>query len=67
MAQKSSTYYTVRSSIRGLVKVLILLVAYVIIHLATYSIWTVLLFAAVVTCGFVIHDNLNRTAATESA
>lgn len=67
MAQKSQTYYTVRSAIRGLVKALILFAAYVIIHLATYSIWTILLFAAVVTCGFVIHDNLKKTSGTEYA
>jgi NADH:ubiquinone oxidoreductase subunit 3 (subunit A) len=60
MAQKSKIYFTTRSIIRGLVKVLLLLAAYVIIHLATYSFWTVLFFMAIVTAGFVIYDHKTK-------
>lgn len=57
MAQKSKVYYSTRSAVRGLVKVLILLAAYVVLHVAASNIWTALLFVGVVAGGIAIHDN----------
>ena len=56
MAQKSKAFYITRSIIRGFVRTLMLLAAYLIIHLAAYNIWTALLFVGVVLGGFAIYD-----------
>jgi multidrug transporter EmrE-like cation transporter len=64
MAQKSKMYYRTRSVVRGVFRFLVLLAAYIILHLAAYNIWTALLFIGVVACGFVIYDNKTPHLAT---
>lgn len=64
-ATKSKMYYTTRTVVRVVVKVLLLLVAYAVLHLAAGSIWNALLFAAVVACGFLIHDYKTKQSVQE--
>jgi hypothetical protein len=64
-ATKSKMYYTTRTVVRVVVKVLLLLVAYAVLHLAASSIWNALLFAAVVGCGFLIHDYKTKQSVQE--
>jgi hypothetical protein len=56
MAKKSKAFYITRSIVRGTVKTVMLLAAYLTINLAAYNIWTALLFVGVVLGGFAIYD-----------
>lgn len=60
---KSQTYYMTRAVVRVLVKVVLLLVAYVVLHVAALSVWNALLFAAIVSCGFLIYENKTKKSA----
>ena len=64
-ATKSKMYYTTRTVVRVVVKVLLLLAAYVILHVAASSIWSALFFAAIVGCGFLIHDYKTNQSAQD--
>jgi len=63
--QKSKMYYATRSVARVAVKVLILLAAYAIIHVATYNIWTALLFIALLIGGIEIYQAKKANTASE--
>ena len=56
MAQKSKLYRITRSAVRGVFNFLMVMGAYLIVHLAASNVWTALLFAGVVMGGFFLHD-----------
>lgn len=56
VASKSRTYYTTRSVVRFIFRVILLLTAYVVLHVVASSIWNTLLFFAVIACGILIYD-----------
>lgn len=65
--KKSDTYYVIRSLVRGMVKMFIIISAFIIIHMAAHNIWTALAFAAVVFGGVWFHDYKEQTTAMEAS
>lgn len=64
-ASKSKAYYTTRTVVRVAVRVLLLLAAYVILHVAASSVWNALLFFAIIACGILIYDHKTKQAEDE--
>jgi hypothetical protein len=62
---KSKTYYTTRTVVRFIFRVIVLLTAYVVLHVVASSIWNTLLFFAVIACGILIYDNKTKQSEEE--